>query len=59
MGRDKDIIIMSKKEYKKPVMKVVELDSTSILAGSDPEPKPYPQFEEIDIDNNPYNGPLG
>lgn len=50
---------MSKKEYKKPVMKVVELDSTSILAGSDPEPKPYPQFEEIDIDNNPYNGPLG
>lgn len=50
---------MSKKEYKKPVMKVVELDSASILAGSnDPEPT---KFEEIEFENNstPYVGPWG
>lgn len=57
MGRAKDIILMIKKEYKKPVMKVVELESTSILADSDP--KPNPKFKEIEIDNNPYNGPWG
>ena len=46
---------MIKKEYKKPVLKVVELDSTSILAGSDPNPK----YEEIEIDDTPHTGSWG
>ncbi len=43
---------MFKKEYKKPVMKVVELESTDIIATSDP-------YEEIEIDNTPHKGPWG
>lgn len=47
---------MSKKEYKKPFIKVVELESASILAGSNPNPK----YEEVDIvDDTPYTGPWG
>lgn len=46
---------MNKKEYKKPTMRVIELDSADILATSG---DPDPQYEEIEINNDtPYRGP--
>lgn len=46
---------MNKKEYKKPTMRVIELDSADILATSgDPDSR----YEEIEINNDtPYRGP--
>lgn len=47
---------MNKKEYKKPSVKAVKLDSAvTILAGSDPEPKSLPLFdEEVDPEYESY-----
>lgn len=48
---------MSKKEYKKPSIRVIELDCTDILETSG---DPKSRFEEIEInDDEPYRGPWG
>lgn len=47
----KQIENMQKKAYAQPMIKVVELESTTILAGSnDPEPEPQPQWYDDELD---------
>lgn len=47
----KQIDNMQKKAYAEPKMKVIELESATILAGSnDPEPEPQPQWYDDELD---------
>lgn len=47
----KQIDNIQKKAYAEPMIKVVELESTTILAGSnDPEPEPQPQWYDDELD---------
>lgn len=50
---------MNKKIYKKPSVKVIDLESTAILLPGSNGDEPNPRFEEIDIDDTPHTGPWG